>query len=68
MNGKRRGHGEGSIYRRNDGTWVGAADLGSIGGKRQRKLVYAKTQAEVRKALRDLQQALEVGAMPPPRG
>jgi integrase len=67
MNGKRRGHGEGSIYRRSDGTWVGAADLGPIGGKRQRKLVYAKTQAEARKALRDLQRAIEVGAMPAPQ-
>jgi integrase len=63
---KRRGHGEGSIYRRNDGVWSAAVDLGIKDGKRRRKVVYGKTQAEVRDRLRELQWKLNVGVTPPP--
>ena len=45
---RRRGKGEGSIYRRRDGLWVGSADLGPQGGRRRRDAVYGKTQKEVR--------------------
>lgn len=49
---KRRGHGEGSIYQRaSDGLWVGSLNLGWVDGKRKRKYVYGKTQAEVREQL-----------------
>lgn len=49
---KRRGHGEGSIYQReSDGLWVGALNLGWENGKRKRKYVYGKTQADVREQL-----------------
>jgi integrase len=45
---KRRGHGEGGIYKReSDKMWVGSIDLGYEGGKRQRKIVYGKTRAQV---------------------
>lgn len=50
----RRGHGEGSIYKRKDGRWAATVDLGRVDGKRHRKTVYGKTQQEVidkRKAL-----------------
>lgn len=40
---KRRGHGEGSIYQRQDGRWAATVDLGWHDGKRKRKAVYAKT-------------------------
>lgn len=43
----RRGHGEGSIYRRADGRWAGAVDLGWSGGKRRRKVLYGATRREV---------------------
>ena len=66
MTGKRRGHGEGSIYRRKDGVWSAAVDLGNKDGKRRRKVVYGKTQAEVRDRLRELQWKLNVGVAPPP--
>jgi hypothetical protein len=44
---QRRGHGEGSIYRRPDGRWTETIDLGWQGGKRRRKFLYGKTRAEV---------------------
>jgi len=33
----RRGHGEGTVYRRPSGKWVAQVDLGWIGGRRRRK-------------------------------
>ena len=40
--GRRRGRGEGTIYRRKDGRWVGQYD---VGGKR--RYVYGKSRGEV---------------------
>jgi integrase len=40
--GRRRGRGEGSIYRRKDGRWVGQYE---VGGKRRN--VYGKTRRDV---------------------
>lgn len=61
---KRRGHGEGSIYQRADGRWVGMLEVGYQGGRRKRKAIYGKTRREVQqqltKALRDQQQGLPV--------
>lgn len=51
MSRQRRGHGEGSIYRRPDGRWTAAVDLGWQGGKRRRKFLYGKTRAEVAQKL-----------------
>jgi len=45
---KKRATGEGNIYQREDGRWVGRLSLGKdSSGTRQRKVVYGKTQAEV---------------------
>lgn len=45
---KRRGQGEGSIYKRApDGRWVGSVNLGYEGGTRRRRVVYGDSQAEV---------------------
>jgi integrase len=65
MADRRRGHGEGSIYRRADARWVGAVDLGWRDGKRQRKVVYGKTRAEVQSALRRVQDRVDTGLTPP---
>ncbi len=62
----RRGKGEGSIYRRSDGQWVGSVDLGPQGGRRRRKTVYGRTQKEVRDKLRALQRTVDAGSLPPP--
>ena len=42
MAGRRRGRGEGSIYRRKDGRWVGQYEVND-----KRPYVYGKTRAEV---------------------
>jgi len=44
---KRRGHGEGSIHQRKDGSWCAIVDLGWVNGKRKRKYLYGKTRKEV---------------------
>src|SRR5437763_7552896 len=65
MVNNRRGHGEGSIYRRGDGRWAGSVELGWQGGKRRRKVIYGKTQAEVRAALRKVRDQVDAGLTPP---
>ncbi|MFB8276920.1 tyrosine-type recombinase/integrase [Nocardia colli] len=44
----RRSGGEGTIYRRKDGRWEGAAYLGTANGKMRRLRVYGQTRAEAR--------------------
>jgi integrase len=59
---RRRGNGEGSIYRReSDGKWVGALDLGIIDGKRKRRVFYGRTATEVRTKLRNAERAVSDG-------
>lgn len=41
---RRRQRGEGSVFQRKDGMWIGQLDLGWIDGKRNRPTVSAKTQ------------------------
>jgi integrase len=64
--GSRRGKGEGSIYQRDDGIWIGAIDLGWNGGKRARKVVSAKSRGEVVKRLRELHPTIAQGIIPAP--
>ncbi len=58
----RRGHHEGSIYKRSDGRWAATVTLGYENGKRRRKTFYGETRKEVQeqltKALSDIQQGL----------
>jgi integrase len=62
----KRGHNEGSIYKRDDGRWVAIVTLGYEGGKRKRKSFYGETRKDVQeqltKALRDLQQGLPIAS------
>lgn len=58
----RRGSGEGSVFRRTDGRWVGQLELlRHADGRRNRKLVYGRTQAEVRRRLREAEAKLASG-------
>jgi integrase len=57
----KRANGEGSIYRRPDGTWSAQLSHRDAAGKLRRPTVYGKTQAEVRRKLADLEQRLEAG-------
>src|SRR5262245_21611404 len=51
----RRGAGEGSIFKRADGLWVGKVQLGvDENGKRLRRAVYGPTQAAVREKVDEL--------------
>lgn len=53
----RREKGHGSISQRKDGTWTGRAFLGyKEDGKQNIKAVYGKTEAEVKRKLRKLQE------------
>src|SRR5436309_13144649 len=45
---KQRGHGEGSIYERNDGRWAASVTLEN----RKRKTFYGKTRKEVQEKLK----------------
>ena len=58
---KRRGKGEGSIYQREDGRWIGAVDLGWSSGRRTRKVVNGRTRAEVAKRLQEIQPTVAQG-------
>ena len=54
----RRANGEGSIYQRaSDGIWVGAVSL--EGGKR--RVIYGRTQREVRQKVRELHAEVDEG-------
>jgi len=53
----KRGNGEGSMYRRNDGRWVGEMTIEG----RKRKFVYGKTQKEVQEKLRAALQEKQQG-------
>ena len=60
---KKRGTGEGTVFQREDGRWVGRLSLGfDSGGRRSQKTVYGLTQAEVNGKLDDLKQQRKHGA------
>jgi integrase len=42
-NRKRRTNGDGSVYKRQDGYWVGAFYTQTVSGARKRVVVYGKT-------------------------
>ncbi len=67
MSGKRRATGEGGLYQRQDGKWEGVLNLGyGQGGKRSRRKVVAKTQAQARERLKHLRAELESSRPLPP--
>lgn len=59
----RRGHGEGSIYRRGDGRWVGSIDVGWTNGRRKRKVIYGKTRREVAEKMKVALRAQQQGSL-----
>lgn len=65
---RRRGQGEGSVYRRANGYWAGILDLGYVEGRRHRRTVSGKTRAEVLSKLerlrRDHQLGLDLSVQP----
>ena len=61
----RRANGEGSIWRRTDGRWVGATYAATNRGGRKRVHVYGKTRAQARERLTELQRELDRGVRVP---
>src|SRR5664280_109736 len=57
----KRGSGEGSIYRDNQGRWRSVVDLGWRDGRRQRKYLSGRTRAEVAAKLRRVLDEQEAG-------
>jgi integrase len=63
-NRKRRGRGEGAIYRRGDGLWCASVSLGyGENGRPRRKVVYGRSKAEVQDKLRQLQNQAAAGQL-----
>jgi hypothetical protein len=62
--GRRRGAGEGSIFRRSDGRWVASISLPPVGGKRQRRTVYGTTYEEARDTAREVRKLMDAGITP----
>lgn len=60
----RRSPGDGSLYKRPDGIWVGSIDIPSTDGKRRRKRVYSKDRNECIQKLRKLQRDIDDGFLP----
>ena len=58
----RRANGEGSIFRRKDGTWSAELSYRDDYGALKRRMVYGRTQAEVRAKFRDACERIESGA------
>jgi integrase len=64
---KRRGRGEGSIFRRDDGIWCASIAIGYDAlGKRRRRTVYAKTKGEVHHKLAQLHALASSGTLTEP--
>jgi integrase len=65
MGHKRRGHGEGSVYQRADGYWVGSVEAGrNLEGKRRKLRVVHRRKADVLAALDDLKRQVRDGVVP----
>ncbi len=58
----RRANGEGSLFRRKDGTWSAELSYRDDYGTLKRRTVYGRTQAEVRANIRDARERIESGA------
>lgn len=57
----RRIRGEGALYQRGDGLWIGSIDLGWHGGKRIRKSVTAKSKKACQIKFLELKKTVEKG-------
>jgi integrase len=58
---RRRVNGDGSVYKRKDGYWVGAFDVPTTSGARKRIVVYGKTLSEAHEKLSKVQQDVRSG-------
>jgi integrase len=62
---KRRGtYGDGGLFRRADGMWVGSVEIPSADGKRRQKRVYAKDRRECKRKRDELRAEVAMGIIP----
>lgn len=64
MSPKRRSKGDGTLFKRSDGYWVGGIDIPTADGKRRYKRVVSKDRNTCLAKLRKLKADLEAGAIP----
>src|ERR1700722_3729264 len=62
---RQRSNGDGSLYRRRDGYWVGAFYAPTVSGGRRRIVVYGKTREQARDKLTKAQQEVGAGVLVP---
>jgi integrase len=62
----KRANDEGTVFKRADGRWSAALQLGYFNGKRQRRYYYGATQKEARSKLQKAQATLSQGLPIPP--
>ncbi|QGT99308.1 hypothetical protein SYNTR_0715 [Candidatus Syntrophocurvum alkaliphilum] len=62
---KKRGNGEGTIYKLPDGRWIGQITIGTNkDGKPKRRSLYGKTKKEVQNKMHELKNQLATGTLP----
>jgi integrase len=57
----RRSPGDGHIFKRADGQWVGGIELDTTDGKRRQKRVYSKSRNECLRKMRELRKSIDAG-------
>lgn len=62
---KRRAKGEGAVFKRSDGRWIGYVDLGWRDGRRVRKYVHGANRDEVRERVKAVIRNVDEGIQPP---
>jgi integrase len=61
---KRRPSGDGALFQRKDGMWVGSCEIVSFDGKRRQKRVYAAKYSVCKKKLKELRESIDDGFVP----
>jgi integrase len=62
---KRRAKGDGAVFRRSDGRWIGYVDLGWQDGRRLRKYVQGANRDDVRERVKAILRNVDDGLPPP---
>jgi integrase len=61
---RRSPYGDGGLFKRADGMWVGTVEIPSADGRRRQKRVYAKQKAEAKRKRDDLRAEVAKGIIP----
>jgi integrase len=61
---RRRTKGDGGLFRRADGQWVGSVEIPMTDGRRRQKRVYSRDRGRAQAKLRELRAAVDAGHIP----